>query len=458
MALKSFIVFIIISLNSSLFAFWELVENPKIRDIKKLIEKEPQNVELYLKLAKEYDNEYLKTKNIDHFEQAYLFSKKAYELNPMNINVVNHYYFYGTNYALFKKDYILLDSFSDIFNILINSNINAVPLSYIKASMIAYNEMNYKRIIGHLKDAMKENKNYLAIYDYLSTVYYDSKKYALSLQISKMGERLNPNYFGFYKIQALSMMGIIREREKKNQCPLFNDEDNNKIVSLFKKAIQLNPQDLLSKEELTTMYNRMGKNRLAVFVMEQALKQNPKNEYIKFQLVKNYIENLQLEKAKELLSEFSPKEEFKQNSINYEYTIVYILEKKWEAAYTYAKKNKQFIDKEKVGTFYTYLKFALLEKALGGSYNSLNKLPDHLKLTDWHIFLKKYILDDIDEETLVKEASNKCKKSEAYFYIGYKSMFDGDLDKAKKYFENVVDLKVYSYQEYIISKHYLSKW
>ncbi len=452
MKIKIFIILLVISTN--LFGFFNFFESEQVSHLKKEIEKDYNNVDLHIQLSNEYYNEFLKSKDKNSIENAYSEIKIAQSLNPMDLKLVSMCYEIGFNLVKETKKQEFLNELKTYFDILINANMNIAPISYLESIITPYNEENFTKHIILLKKALKDNYKFVDTYNLLSSVYIDTKKYDLALQIARMGTKLAPNYYRFYLTQATALQGKIDNNEQNNNCDLFNDKQNEEIIKLLQKAIKLNTQDTTyMRHMLSTIYKRTGKNKLSIFLIKQLVEQDPKNQDNLLQLIENYTEDLQIDKSKELLATITPKDSELLNWYNSEYATIYILERDWNKASEYFKK---FLDGSKTDNFYRYFTYSIITNPKNiNSFKELDNLPKYVKVNDWHNDLKLFVQQKIDEKSLLAKADNICKKSEALYSIGIINLLNGNETIAKKYFQDTVNLKVYSYTEYIHSKYYI---
>ncbi len=92
------------------------------------------------------------------------------------------------------------------------------------------------------------------------------------------------------------------------------------------------------------------------------------------------------------------------------------------------------------------------------SLQELIKQKDTFLDNEWEYSIAQYLTDNIKTEDLITLANeNNEKLCEAYCYIGYKNLFNNDLNNANIYFEKCLKTEEIDQLEYLLAKNELKK-
>jgi len=196
----------------------------------------------------------------------------------------------------------------------------------------SYNEKDNDIAIQLFKDALEVDSNFAVAYAGLGDAYGQKANYRdgdteilnAALQMSKKAISLDPNSSEGYKALGLSYQfrGDIEkslesyykavEINPNNDMAISNivliNQEEGKIVEAIKwanRAMQLNPQNPMSFMRLSELYESVGLDENAEYLLAKGIASNPDNEKLKFKLGDLKLKMNQLQKVKEQATDIS---------------------------------------------------------------------------------------------------------------------------------------------------------
>jgi len=391
---------------------------------------------------KEYQ-QYLKNRDIFSIEKAYNKAQKAYQLQPSSLQIDSLFFQIAYSKLMLTKDKTIIPKLKTLFPILYNANQNIASPSYIEAYFTP--KSNNNKRLKLFKKALKENSKYPSTYLYLSDEYIAKDRYNLALDILKRGQKTGLLETEFHYSLAYTYMYKSIYLEDKNGCAADNKKLTKQIIKEAKAVLEKNPDITDMYRLLTSAYKRLGQKRLALYNAKTLYKKLDNNESLNSYALCLIAYN----KGINILKDSKDKID--------KYTLIeyYFYQQKWEKVITNLEK---YIKDNNSTYIYDYILLAsskgkyINKKAM---YQIMNNLPSHVKTDNWKNHLIEYFTDKISEDIFLSFADTKCKKTEAYFYIGFRYFIDNNNQKAKEYFQQVLDQKLYSYKEYVASEYFL---
>ena len=143
-----------------------------------------------------------------------------------------------------------------------------------------------------------------------------------------------------------------------------------------------------------------------------------------------------------------PDESFRQRQI----AFTYFLERRFQEALEELDRYLGMVDSPPA---YTLIWKHLFLQELGRHSETKQFLDFRAKRfdsEDWEAYLFRYHQDTVTQSQLLSKASNSGERCEAYFYIGYQYLLNGDNEKAREYFQKTIETKVDMYYEYTAAR------
>ena len=401
------------------------------------------SADFYIKKANLYFSEASKKNSLQDLKKSYDTLLEASKKYPDNTVIKMLMYDRGLIYIKLKYNQEIANNLKKLYPLALTLNpLGAAPPSFIDSFKYLKNP---KKRAALLKKGLQENRYFIDGYFYLSEIYKQQKQYDMAAAILKMAlkyEKDNKNKYLIHK--TISSIYLEKFFNDPEQCLSTNKEFLKKIIKELKSRVKLNPKDSDSYKMLSSFYNYLGQNQLAIFNAKKALELEPLSK----DTITGYGYTLIMSQKVDKFFKIAKS----QSSDNL--TFAYFAIQDWKNAKKYAKLSL----KDNPKYFYSHLKFALSSAMVDGK-EALKKyllnLPKDVEVNSWEQSLIDFFTDKISKDELLKRAKNKCQKTEALFYIGFNYLIDGNKEMAKEYFKKVVDLKVYSFVEYTLSKYYL---
>ncbi len=204
----------------------------------------------------------------------------------------------------------------------------------------------------------------------------------------------------------------------------INKKMYDKAIEDFTKAIKLAPKWSDSYYNRGLIYQNLEKHNSAIEDFTKAIKYSPEWRSIYFgRGCSYYCESM----FKEALADFKKAINLDNND-GYAYFFQFIISKK------------------------------ISDTQFNNSYKNLINKKKYFKEKDWEFTIAEFITDNINvNEILLKAGNDNEKLCEAYCYIGYKFLFNGDKTNAKSYFEKCIKTEVDYYFEYKFSNNELTR-
>ncbi len=394
-----------------------------------------------IKQANIYYINFLKDKNISSIKKARDILKEGLKEYKENNLLSNALYEVESSYILNKYDDSVASDLKKSYKKILNVN----PTIAIPPSFIEMLKDPNKNPIKFLKEAIKENKMYISSYIKLAEIYTDKKHYNLALATVKRAQKIsNSPYLLNLKVN-IEFFKLYDNDANNESCSLDNIDSWKKLLEDTKSLIKIAPKNSFSYMVLSLSYLNLGQKNMALYNAKKATEFDNDKLYLR-----NYYHiQIATSHAKEALSSKSIDDENK--------ALAYLSMQKWnEAKDSYQK----IIDDTNSTYFYDYLKKSLTIGMIDGAKKQIEylaNLPKKVKINNWNHKIINFLSNKISQKEYLLNIKNSCTKTEAYFYIAYKYLRDNNKDKAKKYFQKVLNLKIYDFIEYILSSYYIKK-
>lgn len=399
---------------------------------------------LFRKSLKDDDNASLKAS----FEKI----SKAIELDPTNLRMLFFYYHVGYANVEKRKEQSIIPNLKKIYPTLKNAGLDTIPPASLDLLLVDKDDNKTK--LKLLRRAISENKTYAYSYFLLSDIYSHDNLYEMSIDILTRGLKNNPSQADdFHYFLALTYSDKLYHLENILECGTLDIDLIKHIISEAKATLKINPKKYVMYSLLEISYNMLGQFELALESSRtdyQKSKENNESEDASSSYQYSLLRNLNKNKFFQLLNSKEI------NSTDETLADAYFYSQEWAKASQ--KYEKLYLKKDNT-YFYGHLRLASTKEKAGdkvGSIKIMTNLSDKTLNKPWKKLLAEHFLRRIEDGELIRNADNKCKKTEAYFWVGMKYL-KNDKEKAREYFKKVLDEKIYSYREYTASWYFLNE-
>jgi len=429
----------------------------QLKSVESALEADPSNLELMWNHAGINFELGRVTNKIKYYRIARDQYNALYELMPDNLRV--HLLAYSSNYTLvWLGDTADTTTLENLFNKFDReSKKSLTPPSTAKLLARINNPKLYgdnlksdeeveKEYIKNLRDGIKEQPDFSANYQMLSTLYSGQRKYSLAIAIAKQGLNKSPeDPTIFNKIGELYM-----ELIRSDFCAYNNEKEIKEAETHFLKAIKIEPKAALYRSNISEVYEYQRRHFLTLNEAKKAYELDPKLETLERLILVETIYGSK-DKANSLIKTMSKRHGSAE--AKYSKASLAMYQHNFSKAY-------KFSNVDQYSYVYSYLSKGIYgdqAKKKRGSLYYAEKALENNYIVDRERNLAEYLANKISYEKLVESNATSCDELEAHFYYGYKSMLNGDFSTAKTQFEKTLDFDFQSYTEHDLAKFFLQK-
>jgi cytochrome c-type biogenesis protein CcmH/NrfG len=428
----------------------EASKNPYIVQAEAARVQNPDDPEAWYNQGMAYWQDYEKSVSASSRNEAIKSFQTVLKIMPGNVSTIR------ALYKIYYRSLVLGDSESflqatNYFNQLTPEEQKSLnPPSFAQYIYLHYQQEREKKVdypLLHktLLQAIQEQPSAEAGYIQLSKLYAKQYHYSLAIATLHLGIENNPDSTDLLKAVA----STYEARASAETCHYENSKFIDKASHYYLKAIPLQADSADLHLGLARLFMDRDLPQLSANEMEILLSIQPNAANYAFaahnyafmgkkDLAHRYIE---LAKTEGLLSSDSA------------YFEVYMTTGDWlKAALSFT----DYIQSQKRLAVYDAIKADIITQQ---SKVNLSRLLDNKELVyanDWQALLYAWWKGEMELEKLASFASNKCEKTELYFYAGYKAMQQGKKSLAKEAFSKSIEQNTYRFIERPLAKRFLS--
>lgn len=416
--------------------------NPKITELESSLESSPDSKFNHGLLGQEYLKEFLDKKDINALDKSIhhlVLFVEEYPDNEQGNTLLYQAYVY--DYLIRGKE----DTFNKLDNIYAKypsiNNSGLSPPSNVKAF---YKISNYKdeselpEIKNLLQKAIKENPNHPGAHINFGRVFLFENNYDMAIasftQAGKMAT--SPDDVLPYLTRAWYLKATDKLCE-------YDNPYTEKAIAVYKRAIAKFPDNAEMHSDLAFLYEMDGNINLSLFEAKKASELDPSVSNNTF-LADMYQSTGQIDKAREIYMDLLDKE---PADVSQQLAKFYFKLGEWNSVIDYTDR----LIKQKSDYAYVYILNSLANMKLGNrekALKTLNQVTVDIQKKPWEYNLLDYLKGNISSEILLGKVKNKCEETEGRYYSGFIEILDGNKEKGRQEYENVISLKLYPYSEY----------
>ena len=420
-----------------------IIQAEKARD------QDPDDPERWFNLGMLYWHDYEEHVRPFSRDQAIKSFQSVLKIMPGNVSTIK------ALYKIYYRSLILgdIESFvpaKNYFNQLTPEDQKSLnPPSFAQYIHFHYQQekekkVNYSLLHKILLQAIQEQPYSEVSYVQLSKLYAKQFHYPLAIATLNLGFERNPESTDLLKAIA----STYEARASAESCHYENARFIDKASHHYLKAIPLQADSAELHLGLARLFMDRNLPQLAANETQilLSLKSDAANYAFaahnyafmgKRDLAYRYIE---LAKTAGLLS---------SNSAYYE---IYMTSGDWlKAALSFT----DYIQSQKRLAVYDVIKADIIAQQSKVNLSRLASNKNLVYANDWQALLHAWWQGEISQEKLASFASNKCEKTELYFYAGYKALQSGDKVAAKDAFIKSIEQNTYRFIERPLAKRFL---
>lgn len=420
-----------------------------ILQAEKARDQDPDNPEKWFNLGMLYWHDYEEHVRPFSRDQAIKSFQSVLKIIPGNVSTIK------ALYKIYYRSLILgdIESFvpaKNYFNQLTPEDQKSLnPPSFAQYIHFHYQQekekkVNYALLHKILLQAIQEQPYAEASYIQLSKLYAKQFHYPLAIATLNLGFERNPESTDLLKAIA----STYEARASAESCHYENSQFIDKASYYYLKAIPLQADSAELHLGLARLFMDRNLPQLSAYETEILLSIQPTAANYAFaahnfafmgeqDLAYRYIE---LAKTAGLLSS------------NPAYFEVYMTSGDWlKAALSFT----DYVQSQKRLSVYDAIKADIITQQSKVNLSRLTSKKDLVYANDWQALLHAWWQGEIAQEKLASFATNKCEKTELYFYTGYKALQSGNKVIAKDAFIKSIEQNTYRFIERPLAKRFL---
>ncbi len=355
-----------------------------------------------------------------------------------------HYYRLGLNEGFMSHSYDMQrwQAFYDQYAFF--TSVDLAPPVYMDYLLNEQSESKQERIF---QQSIRDNPAFMNAYIELAYLYFQQDKLELAIYVLESARKQNNENTEITSDWVLYRTSYLQE----NMCERPIDSSRfAPIVDESRRLTRMEPNSAFYQAQLADAFREAGKYQLASFAAAKAASLDNSFESYKMEL---QLWNLQIDK---ILSDSA----FDQKNRDAEATYVRIYANLAAGNFTDAALLADAYNRLDDASFYgvVYGAYGYAHGQKPAAQNALfTALHQDYQLDDWHKVMLRFAEGEIDEPTMLSQASNRCERSEALFIAALDHMTSGSTEPLTPYWQEIVDLDIKSFYEFAVARYMLKQ-
>lgn len=322
-------------------------------------------------------------------------------------------------------------------------------LALFMHSYIAQSEQqkfDYPQLQNLLYQALAEQPQSTTAHIQLARLYRNQGYYPMAIASLKLAsEQLPPSA----RVQGV-ISAYYGEYAEDQGCAYEQGDYLQRAIHHTQEAIRLEPDNGEWHFRLFNLYLDKNRPQLALNQAQILYEISPKAENLALQAQLYAVVN-QSPKALQLLGEAKAKGLDNSDANEHE---IYMYAGAWEQA---AQAFSAYVQRQKNLSAYDAIKADILGHQTGKAPASLlgNKQPKFSSLWEKNVY--QFWTDQLSRQQLAQKASNRCERTELYFYAGYRQLMQGNNQQARQDFAAVLQQDTYRFIERPLARRLLGQ-
>ncbi len=411
---------------------------------------EPDNAELLYELSLMYLAENEKQKNPHYRAQAETHLLHILTLvpgNPATLKLLYNLYYEdivaGKDNAYTKAHNIFMQM-SPTNRLQVNAPSLGVFLQqYLqqKKSLDQNPEPLYRALLSAMREQPEMDKPYIQ----LARMYREANYYPLALATLKLGEEQVKPTEDLYEAIATTY----EASAEASGCSYEKNTYLKNAISYYQQAVPLAPDNAGLHYALARLFLDQNQYQLALHESGILLELDPSADNIAFH-AQNYSMLGNHGKAYELLAQATQKGLANNDPSHHE---IYMNAGDWQKA---ALSFTDYLQSQQNISVYDVAKADIIGQQADLDFSSLIKQRKLGFRSEWEAAVYAYWTDKMSRNQFRQNASNRCERTEYFFYSGYRDFRAGNLSSARKLFSAALEQNTYRFIERPLAKHFLN--
>ena len=419
--------------------------------LEQLADADPENPEPRYNLAYYYLNQAEENDDQESRDLALKHFTRVLELAPGNMSTqaaIYRVHYQNTlnqgeaAFAQAKARYAPLDSQT-------RQGLHPPSLALFMHNYIAQSEQqqfDYPQLQNLLYRALAEQPHSTTAHIQLARLYRNQGYYPMAIASLKLAsEQLAPSP----RLQGI-LAAYYGEYAEDQGCAYEQGDYLQRAIHHTQEAIRLEPDNSEWHFRLFNLYLDKNRPQLALNQAQILYDINPKAENLALQAQLYSVLN-QHAKAVQLLGEAKAQGLDSGDASQHE---IYMYAGAWDEA---AQAFSAYVQRQKNLSAYDAIKADILGHQTGKAPASLlgNKQPKFSSLWEKNVY--QFWTDQLSRQQLAQKASNRCERTELYFYAGYRQLMQGNNQQARQDFAAVLQQDTYRFIERPLARRLLGQ-
>jgi len=423
---------------------------PEIATLEAEVQQSPKNAELHYKLGLAYIIDAEKNKSVRSRELAIKNFQQVLTLvpgNPATLKLLYNIYYEdvaaGKEQAFAKA--------SAVFNQLpesVQTDVNAPSLGVFLQRYIAQKKSGKKNrpeLYNALLAAIHEQPASDKAYIQLAKMYREENYYPLALATLKLGAEHIADSQSLYEAIATTY----EARAEANGCNYEKSTYIDDAIHYYQQAVPLAPERADLHYALARLYLDQNRYQLALHESSILVELEPTAENIAFS-AQNYSILGKEQTSHQLLEQAKTQGLTTSDSAYHE---IYMNSGEWMKA---SLSFTDYLQAQKNISVYDVIKADIIGQQADLDFSKLTEQKKLVFNSEWEAAVYAYWTNKMTRAQLEQTASNRCERTEYFFYSGYRDYRAGKNTAAKESFSAVLQQNTYRFIERPLARHFLT--
>lgn len=282
-------------------------------------------------------------------------------------------------------------------------------------------------------------------YIQLARMYREQHYYPLALATLKLGVETIKDSPELYK----SIASTYEARAAVSGCSYEKTAYLNSAIDYYKYAIPLQPDNIELHYHLAQLYMDNNLHQLALHETAIVIDLQPSAENLAF-AAQNYSIVGNQHKADELLMRAKNAGLAASDSIHHE---IYMNSGQWTKA---ALSFTAYLQAQRNINVYDFIKAEIIGQQADIEFTQLASSKKIQFSNEWEAAIFAFWTNKITRAQLAKNATNRCERTEYFFYSGYRDLQSGNKAIAKQQFTSAIQEQTYRFIERPLARYFLT--
>jgi tetratricopeptide (TPR) repeat protein len=291
----------------------------------------------------------------------------------------------------------------------------------------------------------------------LAKLLYDRDDYTNALKHAQRAVELSPEDHDYQALLGDIQSSLAYHGE--NICPDFVAVDT--AIEIFRSIIESGTADTEMHWDLSWAYLQRGDFYSALSEATKAHQREPATDRYHWEVALIALHQGDMSTALKKLEFFDDSADVIPLFLQQNLGIARLAAGDYKKALQHFQQAHRAFEENELSSsqFFTVLHEIFALQQIGDTEQATSKLQDlsTAASTPWEVLLARFHNNLISETDLIQAATTNCMRCEAFFYIGRRHQAEGDIAAARRFFQQAVDMKAFTYVEHGLAAAMLSR-